>query len=144
MINLFNVPSKMVKNETSSYIWKVSNGYKISRKTRVLLGLKDDEAAEVGIGTTGDNKIFITTDVSNCTISKNNLITKAGIVDALAGFGEKFEVLKDVKTQDNVKYYELKVINEENNEQVQEKVPFVEQEALEEITDFEDSDESSL
>ena len=39
MIKLISTPSKVMKNEKGAYLWKVSNGYRMSRKAKLTAGL---------------------------------------------------------------------------------------------------------
>lgn len=113
MIKLFNEKSRIVKNESGAYLWKVGNGYKMSRSARTLLGIDKDTIHNLAIGTTEDDSTLIIKAVAskeegNCSINKQNVISSKKVVTSLTGFGEKF-------TLTNEKYEDFFVMTIENN-----------------------------
>jgi hypothetical protein len=100
MIKLFNEKSRVVKNEQDSYLWKVGNGYKMSRKARLMLGIADNTIHNLAIGTTEDDSTLLiksvnTKEEGNCSVNKQNVISSNRVVTALDNFGERFKVTKD-------------------------------------------------
>lgn len=128
MFKPLNLKKRIVKNETGAYIWKVGNGYKMSRIAKQLLGIPadqssmltiayDDEADIVGIG-------IGTEDEQNCSVSKLNIITSKDTVSYLESLGTNFR-LSDDKTEEG--YYIMTVVNtvdikEEEQEDEEEEV----------------------
>lgn len=96
MIKLISTPSKVMKNEKGAYLWKVSNGYRMSRKAKTLLGINADEAGKLGIGSDESGNLLIKHDSTkgeyNCSVSKLNVITNTGVVEVLESYGIKFEI----------------------------------------------------
>lgn len=97
---LFNEKSRIVKNELDAYLWKVGQGFKMSRKSRTMLGIKDDTIHNLAVGTTEDNMSLIikavnTKEEGNCTVNKQNVISSNKVVTALESFGDKFKITSD-------------------------------------------------
>lgn len=118
MIKLFNEKSRVVKNELDAYLWKVSNGYKMSRKARLMLGIKDDTIHNLAVGTTEDDLCLIIKAVDkkedgNCSVNKQNVITSNRVVTALEKFGDRFKITKD--TTDGFFFMVTDGNNVENN-----------------------------
>lgn len=100
MIKLFNEKSRVVKNEAGNFLWKVSNGYKMSRNARIMLGIPEDTIHNIAIGTSSDDSTLVINAVDskeegNCVVSRNNLIMSKKVTTKLASFGDKFEITND-------------------------------------------------
>ncbi len=100
MIKLISTPSKVMKNEKGAYLWKVSNGYRMSRKAKALLGIGAEEAGKLGIGSDDSGNLLIKHDSTkgeyNCSVSKLNIITNTGVVEILSTYGNKFKISEDI------------------------------------------------
>ncbi len=112
-IRLFNEKSRIVKNESGAYLWKVGNGYKMSRKARTMLGISQDTIHNLAIGTTEDDSTLIIKAVAskeegNCSVNKQNVISSKKVTTSLTNFGDKFTITND-------KYEDFFVMNAENN-----------------------------
>jgi hypothetical protein len=76
-------------------MWRLKNGYKMSRKARNILGIKDDTASKLAIGQDGDKlciKAVSDTDPNNALVSKLNMIANTGMVQHLDTFGNAFTI----------------------------------------------------
>lgn len=114
-IKLFNEPSRIVKNELSAYLWKVGQGFKMSRKAKAMLGIKDDTIHNLAIGTTEDGlrliiKAVDTKEDGNCSINKQSVISSNKVVSALDSFGDRFRITSDRVEDFYVMVIENKVV----------------------------------
>jgi len=128
-IKLFNEPSRVVKNELNTYLWKVGQGFKMSRKAKAMLGIKDDTIHNLAIGTTEDGlKLIIrAVDVKedgNCSINKQSVISSNKVVSALDFFGDRFKITSDKVEDFYVMVIENQIIEDTN---VEEKVEELEE-----------------
>ncbi len=100
-VKLLNTLKRVAKNERGAYVWKVGNGYKMSRKAKILLGIDPEGSGKLGIGFDEDlDSLVIKHDSTegefNCSVSKLNIISNTGIVEVLASYGDRFEISNDV------------------------------------------------
>ena len=113
---LFNEKSRIVKNELDAYLWKVGQGFKMSRKARTMLGIKDDTIHNLAVGTTEGEVIKLiikavnTKEEGNCTVNKQNVISSNKVVTALESFGDKFKITSDKMEDFFIMVIENKVV----------------------------------
>lgn len=123
MFKPLNLKKRIVKNETGAYIWKVGNGYKMSRIAKQLLGIPADESSMLTIAYDDESNIVGITvgteDEYNCSVSKLNIITSKDTVAYLESLGTNFR-LSDDKTEEG--YYIMTVVNtvDTNEEEIEE------------------------
>lgn len=90
----FSEKSRVVKNETDAFVWKVGSGYKMSREARKLLGISQDGIETLVIGTTEDGERLLIGAASkedgNCSVNKQNVISSRKAIAPLSDFGSKF------------------------------------------------------
>lgn len=102
MIKIFDVPKRVNKNELTANIRRVSNGYKLSKKARVTLGVTEDKSARLLMGGDGSKIVGIKviqsdTENYNATMSKSGVITTTGVVNELQSMGDRFEFTNTVE-----------------------------------------------
>jgi hypothetical protein len=110
MIKLFETKARTTKNESDSLIWEVSNGFKVSRKAKKLLGISSNEKGNIAVGTINEELIIFASDETfNGSISKNNLITNSTLVDTLKNYGNRFKINSEENEHQGIKYFTLSV-----------------------------------
>lgn len=119
-VKLLNTAGRVVKNERGAFLWKVGNGYKMSRKAKILLGINPEESGKLGIGYDDEISSLVikhdnTEGESNCSVNKMNIISKTSVVDVLKDYGNRFEISNTLADG----FYIMNVVEEiiENNEE---------------------------
>lgn len=126
-VKLFNALGRVAKNETDTFMWKVGNGFKMSRKAKTLLGIKEYEGAKLGIGFDANiGKLVIKVDSTkgeyNCAVNSGNLITNTTVVEQMSTYGNRFKITNnivegynviEVVQENNLQDPDLDVVNEE-------------------------------
>jgi hypothetical protein len=94
-MKLFNVPSRMTRNEMTANLDRKKNSYKASRKVRMVLGIPEDTACKLAIGEDNGDlwiKAVGENEPHNAHITKLNMISNTGMVIQLDSLGNHFEI----------------------------------------------------
>lgn len=110
-VKILNLKNRVVEHELHSRVWKLKNGYKMSRKAMRQIGANLDSGTRVIFGTDDSNRLAIRVvndhEEYHATISKSGMINAKGAVNYLSSLGELFTVTNEV----NDSYYIMTVEN---------------------------------